>query len=187
MRIGLALRLFWAGLWGGPIAERLDRVLRGQEEAPAAPPARGGEPVGPSAERPTVAPKQATGRSDALTLLAALQREARFVDLVKEPLTHYSDEQIGAAARDVLCRCERVLDRFFGLAPLSDSPEGTQVEVPAGYDPYQFQVVGHTAGSGPYRGKIVHPGWKATRCELPVWSGSREAAAVVAPVEVEIQ
>jgi hypothetical protein len=47
----------------------------------------------------------APARSEALNLLAAMQREARFVDFIREPLDGYSDAQIGAAARTVHRDC----------------------------------------------------------------------------------
>jgi hypothetical protein len=121
-----------------------------------------------------------------LTLLAALQREARFVDLVKEPLDSYSDEQIGAAARNVLRDCSVVLDRFFELKPLVGKAEGEPLEVPAGYDPTKFRVVGNVSGSPPFQGRLVHCGWEASSVTLPAWTGSNDSAKVVAPAEVEI-
>ena len=114
-------------------------------------------------------------RSDAITLLATLQREARFVDMVKEPLGNYSDAQVGAAARDVLRDCGQVLDRLFGLAPLVEQEEGSQVEVPAGYDAGRYRLTGNVSGDPPFRGQLVHHGWIATRCEVPSWSGSEQA------------
>ena len=57
-------------------------------------------------------------RSDAINLLAALQREARFVDFIKEPIAGYSDAQIGAAVRDVHRDCGALLERLFGLKPI---------------------------------------------------------------------
>ena len=68
-------------------------------------------------------------RSEALTLLAALQREARFLDLVKQPLSEFSDEQIGAASRNVLADCRAVLDRFFQIQPLFDQVDPAPVTV----------------------------------------------------------
>jgi hypothetical protein len=57
------------------------------------------------AKKPAAAPRP---RSEALTLLATLQREARFVDFIKESLEGYSDAQIGAVARDVHRDCGKV-------------------------------------------------------------------------------
>ena len=55
-------------------------------------------------------------RSEAITLLAALQREARFVDFIQESLAGYTDAQIGAAARDVHRDCGTVLKRMFAFS-----------------------------------------------------------------------
>ena len=72
------------------------------------------------------------GRSDSLTLLAALQREARFIDFVKESLEGFTDAQIGAAARDVHRDCGLVLQRLFGIEPATSEPEGAELEVAFG-------------------------------------------------------
>ena len=34
--------------------------------------------------------------------------------------------------------------------------------------------------------RLLFPGWRAKRCEVPEWTGSDEAALVVAPAEVEL-
>jgi hypothetical protein len=34
---------------------------------------------------------------------------------------------------------------------------------------------------------MMHHGWEASACEVPTWSGVKEAARVVAPVEVELK
>jgi hypothetical protein len=60
------------------------------------------------------------------------------------------------------------------------------MEVPAGFDQGRFRMTGNVAGEPPFRGRLVHHGWEATKCELPVWSGTSQAAFVVAPVEVEL-
>jgi hypothetical protein len=119
--------------------------------------------------------------------LAALQREARLVDLVLEPLDQYTDAQIGAAAREVLRNTAKTLDRFFALRPVLQAQEGTVIEVPRGFDPNRYRLVGQVAGQPPYRGQVVHPGWQASRCDLPTWTGPEEAAWIIAPAEVEIQ
>lgn len=138
---------------------------------------------------PTVAPAApakktpaAPLRNDAINLLATLQREARFVDIVKEPLGDYSDAQVGAAARDVLRDCGTVIDRLFKIEPIVDQEEGSNVEIPDDADSSQFRV----AGSGDAKsGALVHHGWQAKQCELPKWSGSKQAALIVSPAELE--
>ncbi len=179
MRLFLALRAFWKVLFGGEAARRVKSAL----DRPALP-----APEPSKSSAPTVRvekPKPAT-QSDALTLLATLQREARLVDLVQESLDAYTDAQVGAAARDVLRDCRKVLERMFALRTVLDQSEGSEIEVPVGFDAARYRLSGNIVGQPPFRGRLVHPGWEATRCELPAWSGSESAARVVAPVEVEV-
>jgi hypothetical protein len=126
-------------------------------------------------------------RSEALTLLAALQREARFIDLVKQPLTSFSDEEIGAASRNVLGECRAVLDRFFQIEPLRGDPEGATCEIPSNYDPLNVKLSGRIEGPGPYRGQLIHHGWRATTINLPTWTGPKTSTQILAPAEIEIQ
>jgi hypothetical protein len=116
-----------------------------------------------------------------------LQREARFVDFIKEPLGGFSDAQIGAVARDVHRDCATVLERMFGIVSVVDQPEGSEVEVPAGFDSGRFQLAGNVVGEPPFHGRLAHHGWEATRCEVPAWSGKEASARVVAPAEVELR
>ena len=179
MRIGLAFRVFFKTLSDAGFASQVAPLLSGG--APAALTAPESKPAAPKPVK-----KKAAIRSEAVTLLATLQREARLVDMVKEPLGNYSDAQVGAAARDVLRDCGAVLDRLFGLAPLVEQEEGSDVEVPVGYDASRFRLTGNVSGEPPFQGKLVHHGWKATRCDIPAWTGSEPSQRVVAPEEVEV-
>src|SRR5690606_12963637 len=120
-------------------------------------------------------------------LLAALQREARFVDLVSESLDGYSDAQIGAAARGALTDCGKVLKRVFALEPVAKEAEGETVEVPASYDTGRLRLSGNLSRQPPLEGTLVHAGWVATKCEVASWTGSPVAALVVAPAEIEVR
>lgn len=180
-RFVTAFRAFFAALAGGPKADALRRAL----EEPSLPKVNFDEkkpPAAGSAPAPAPPPK----RSEAITLLATLQREARLVDLVLEPLSEYTDEQIGAAARNVLRDSAEVLRRLFALQPVLAQDEQTAVEVPSSYDPARLRLTGKVDGSGPFRGKLAHKGWQATTTQLPTWTGSKEAALVIAPAEIEI-
>ena len=174
-RILLAFRAFFSALGGGLTADAFATAL----QPPSTP-----EPQKPTPKK-TVKPPTAR-RSEAVSLLAALQREARLVDLVMEPLDEYTDEQIGAAARDVLTDCKKVIDRFFEIGPLVDGEEGDTFETPAKIDPNEFQITGNVSGDPPFKGTLVHKGWKASKCELPKWNGNASAALVVTPSEVEL-
>ena len=131
-------------------------------------------------------------RHEALSLLATLQRDARLLDYLKAPLAQYSDAQVGAAARAVHKDAAAVIERFFGVEPLTAQAEGATVEVPPGYDPAKIRLVGNvpaagngSGGNGTLRGRLAHPGWKATRAEVPAWTGNTDSVTVLAPTEVE--
>lgn len=179
-RLLVAVRSFFRALVNAEFAAQAARLLNGEQlqqqpatavEAPATKPAKPTKPA----------------RSDAVSLLAALQREGRLVDFLQEPIAAYSDAQIGAAVRDVHRQCHAAIERMFGLVAVVDAAEGSPVTVPAGPEAARFKLVGNVAGQPPYQGKLCHHGWIATRCELAKWTGGDEAALVVAPAEVEIQ
>ena len=132
-------------------------------------------------------PKKGLHRSEAVSLLAVLQREARLIDFIKEPIAGYSDAQVGAAVRDLHKNCAAVLDRLFALQPFNAAAEGAPVEVPRNFDAAQFRVTGNVTGEPPFRGTLRHHGWKAAKCELPEWTGSEASALIVAPAEVEVK
>jgi hypothetical protein len=188
MSVAVAFRSFFAALFNNDRAEAIRHVLDGdvvaerlEQPKPAAEPAMAKTAVGKTAAATTAAKPT---RSDALTLLATLQREARLVDLVQEPLDQYSDAQVGAAARPCLMQCRSTLKRMFDLRPLVESQEGQTVDVPQGASPLRYQWVGEGAtnrGSG----QLVHPGWQATRCEIAQWTGEATDSRVVAPAQLE--
>lgn len=180
-RVGVAFRAFFQALFYADVAERVAAALAGRALRPVI---TGGEalPKGDVHAKPATQPK----RSDALTLLAALQREARLIDLVQEPLADYSDEQIGAAARNVLRDSSGVLQRFFALKRVTATAEGETADVPANYDPARYRLVGNVNGNGPFRGQLTHAGWEATTVNMPAWTGSQHSALVIAPAEVEV-
>lgn len=176
-RILLAFRAFFLILFDREVADRAPRALLGTEPAP--PPAAAKPP-----EKPAAPPRPK--RSEAVSLLEALQREARFVDFIMEPLGEYSDEQVGAAARDVHRDCGKVLERLFGLKPVLNQPEMSKTHVPEDFDAGRFRLTGKVEGQPPFEGRLVHHGWEASVCNVPEWTGSDSAARVVAPAEVEV-
>lgn len=179
-RVGLAFRAFFKILFGKVAAEPIAALLAGESvAAPTAAPPQAAEPKPP-------AKKQAQGGA-AFSLLAAMQREARLIDFIKEPIAAYTDAQIGAAVRDVHRGCNTVLERVFALRPIVEGEEGAAVEVPSGPEAARFRLVGNVTGQGPFRGTLCHHGWQATKIELPEWTGNEAAARIVAPAEVELK
>ncbi|MCX7428559.1 MAG: DUF2760 domain-containing protein [Planctomycetia bacterium] len=181
MRWLTAIRVFFRVLFSAQLAEQVKRLLDGEPARTVTAPLPEAKPA------PKKPPAKPAERNAAIGLLAALQREARFVDFINEPLAGYSDAQIGAAARDVHRDCGIVLARMFALEPLLPGEEGAEVEVPKGFDAGLYRLTGNVAGEPPFRGTMVHHGWRASVCELPQWSGSAESARVVAPAEVELR
>ena len=178
--LGLACRLFFRTLFNREFRQQAERFFRGElVEKPAAPAAPHAEPKKTEPKRPR--------RSEALTLLATLQREARLVDFLQEPIAEYSDAQIGAAVRDIHRDSAAVLQRLFAVEPLLRDAEGASLEVPVGFDAARYSLSGNVTGQPPFRGTLAHHGWQATRCELPEFSGSEDAATVIAPAVVELK
>ena len=129
-------------------------------------------------------------RSEALELLAALQRDARFLDFVKEDIGNCDDATLAAAARITHDRCAETLERFFKIRPLSETPEGETTTIDlANRNPTRTRVSGSSFDSAARKTKcrVAHAGWIAEKCEPPCWSGRREDALVLAPVELEIE
>jgi hypothetical protein len=173
------LRTFFRVLSDAAFAGRITPLLTGPAPE-AVPPAAA--PTQPAAKP---APPKA-GRSEALSLLAMLQREARLVDFLEEPIAGYSDEQIGAAVRDVHRDSAAVLERVFGLKAIVSAEEGSQVDVPDDFDASRYRLTGNVKDHPPYRGQLAHHGWEATRTSLPEWTGGADGAKVVAPAVVDI-
>lgn len=179
-RVSTAFRAFFAALFNGSTADRVDAALRGENPVSTVPAALPAAPVpAPAPVRPQ--------QNEALTLLAALQREARLVDFLKEDLSGYADEQIGAAVREIHRDAAKTLDRLFALQPIVNDPEGATLDVPAGFDAGRFRLTGNIGSQGPYRGALRHHGWEATQCQLPTYTGSPAAATTIAPAEIEVR
>jgi len=178
-------------IWSDDVfAQKISALIEGNESQQAAP-----APQIPTAPAPQITPsvsvaptprKKEQARSEALTLLSVLQRESRLVDFLKENIASYSDEQIGAAVRGVHKDASAVIARMFEIEPLRAETEGASVDVPEGFDPAQFRLVGNIPERAPFRGKLTHAGWRATKSEVPEWTGREESALVIAPAEVEL-
>ena len=191
-RFGLSFKVWWRVLTDDTFADAARQLYEGKalpppaetKAGPAKGPDKGPAKAIPSPTRVTV--RAEPQRNDAVNLLAVLQREARLVDFLKEDMAPYTNEQVGAAVRDVHRDAGAALERMFGLKPAMEQAEGSSAEVPVGFDAGRVRLVGNVAGQPPYRGTVRHQGWEATKVQLPEWSGSEKAARVVAPAEVEL-
>ncbi len=166
--------LAWRVLTSGDFAARITELLN-------APPAIAAVPEAPA--KPVAAPKPV--RNDAISLLSALQREGRLIDFLKEPIESYSDAQVGAAVRDIHRDCGAVLERQFAIRPVLEQPEGSSVSLGA-KSAGRIRLAGKVDSSAS-SGTLVHHGWQATTCSVPVYTGDAESALIVAPAEVEVR
>jgi hypothetical protein len=154
-------------------------------------PRRKAPPPEPAAEpaRPVTAQPE-TGRAYAeiVLILAMLQEKGRLIDFLMDDINAYSDAQVGAAARVVHTGCKRVLQEHFSISPVRTEPEGSTVQVPAGYSADEYRLVGRIAGSAPFSGVLVHRGWKADMVNLPqLLRGAADRLPAIAPAEVEVK
>jgi len=131
-------------------------------------------------------PVTADTQDRAVQMLALLQRDGRLIDFVLEDLTAYSDAQIGAAARDVHAGCHKVLERYVTLEAILPGREGEAVTIGQDQpiDPALFHLVGNVAGQPPFRGTLLHPGWRASRVQLPPLGAADRTIAT--PAEIEL-
>ncbi len=186
MRLFFAFRVFFVVLFRRDSALRIRDLLNNHSaalapvETPRLSSPAESKPI--STKLPASPLAKSVRRSEALTLLSALQRESRLLDLVSESLDQFNDAQIGAAARDVLRDTQKSLDRMFGLQHLIDSPEGDAVEIPSDASPARWRIVGKESGR---LGTLSHPGWQATKLDMPQWSGDSDDSMVIAAAEVE--
>lgn len=171
----MAFRAFFALLFGGKLPDDLVARLGLAPKSAA-------KPVPPP---PPPAP-QVKPADGALQLLGMLQRDGRVLDFFMEDIGPYSDEQVGAAARDVHEKTREVLDRHFAPAPVIDAVEGSAVTAPKG-DAGAVKFVGNVPATGaPKGGTLRHRGWKATKASLPTLS-SKQDLTILAPAEIEVE
>jgi hypothetical protein len=179
-RFRLAFVCFFQLLFRGrlpPAAAGFLAPVEGSAPAEDSVPAPSPAPVGPD-------PAQLRTEG-ALHLLALFQREGRLLDFLRESLERHDDASIGAAVRAVHRGCKKVLDEHVILKPVMTGEEDTPVTVPGGFDPGEIQLTGSTDGQPPFRGTLVHHGWRAAEVKFPTLTGTIDRR-VLAPAEVRV-
>lgn len=181
-RVFLAFRAFFSLLFHGMVSDELlrDLRLRRADSAPAAAP----KTVAAAAPAPAAAPTVRTS-DGALQMISILQRDSRLIDFLMEDVTSYSDDQIGAAVRELHDQCRDALGRYMKLEPVIDGVEGTYAKVPS-KDPNVVKFVGNVPAKAPEGGTLRHKGWRASKIDLPSLMPKQDAA-IIAPAEIEIE
>ena len=177
-RILLAFRCFFNLLFSGELSsETLSALKLTRRGAASAPSAR------PSAAAPMPPPVRSS--DGALQMLGILQRDSRLVDFLMEDIAGYSDDQVGAAVRELHDQCRDSIARYITLAPVIDGVEGTYAKAP-GQDASLVKFVGNVPAQPPPGGTLRHKGWRASKVDLPALA-SKQDATVIAPAEIEIE
>ena len=178
-RIVLAFRAFFNLLFSGELsAETLTALNLTKRGAPS---------PKPSAATAAAAPPMPVVRTSdgALQLLAILQRDSRLIDFLQEDIAAYSDDQVGAAVRELHDQCRDSIARYVTLAPVIDGVEGTYAKAPA-QDPSLVKFVGNVPAAPPPGGTLRHKGWRAAKVELPNLPVKQDAT-IIAAAELEVE
>jgi hypothetical protein len=137
---------------------------------------------------PVQPPAPTTNQAEAeiVTFFGLLQEKGRLVDFLMEDVAPYEDSEVGAAARVIHQGCRQVLQEYFKISAVSEAQEGAEVTVPAGYSPDQYRLVGKLTGEPPFKGTLLHKGWKTEFVKLPRIVMTERLPAI-APAEVELK
>jgi hypothetical protein len=172
-RISLAFKSFFSILFKDTLPENVAQAYGYVKQSAAkAAPAKAATEVRPA--------------DGALQLLAILQRDARVLDFLMEDVKPYSDEQVGAAFRQVNEQGRETLLRYATVRPVIDGVDNTRVTVPS-RDPNTVKLVGNVPADGNAReGILRHKGWRVERIELPKPPAGQDLK-VIAPAEIEVE
>lgn len=173
-RISLAFRSFFAILFGGSLPADIAQAFGFSKPAP----------VKTATAPPPAPPKaQASAADGAVQVLGVMQRESRLIDFLMEDITAYTDDQVGAAIRDVQVQAKKALERYLKLEPVIDAVEETNVTT-AGLEAASYRLIGKVPANGKAASGILrHRGWKASKVDLP----AAKPSAILAPAELEVE
>jgi hypothetical protein len=162
-------------LFGGELSPRTLIDLKLVRKGPVPAPSK----AGPAAPPP---PRVSDG---ALQILSILQRDSRLVDFLMEDIAAYSDDQIGAAVRELHDQCRDSMAQYVTLQPVIDGVEGTFAKTPSD-DPNLVKFIGNVPARPPAGGILRHKGWRAAKVVLPALSPKQDVA-IIASAEIEIE
>jgi len=164
-RIAFAFRSFFSILFKGELAADIAQAFGYVKAAPV---------------RVAPVPKQLGPAEGVVQILSILQRDSRLIDFLMEDISAYSDDQVGAAVRDVQQQARKSLERYLQLAPVIDGVEGTYTKADGG----DVKLIGNVPASGKAPGGLLrHKGWRAAQIDLP----NAPSGNVLAPAEIEVE
>jgi Domain of unknown function (DUF2760) len=153
-----------------------------RRETPAPPP----PPV--AAKPPPPPPPERQAEAEVVAFIGLLQEKGRLIDFLMDDVSLYDDSRVGAAARVVHFGCRDVLQEHFKVTPISDAEEGSQVVIPENYSVEEYRLMGKITGTPPFKGVLLHKGWKTDSVKLPriIKTGEKRLPSI-APALVEIK
>lgn len=193
--LSLAFKSFFSLLFSGKLPEDVQialnltrRIVTPSTPKPNEPAAAAAAAAKPAAAAADSGPKAADG---AVQILSILQRDARLIDFLNEDIAPYTDEQIGAAVRDIHKNSRAALDRHVKLVPVVDGVEGTNTNLASAgldsKDTTRLRIVGKVPADGKVEaGMLRHRGWKVEKIDLPPTPQGKKAA-ILAPAEIEVE
>lgn len=120
----------------------------------------------------------------AYQILYLFQKEGRLIDLLSEDISELDDETLGGAIRPIHEGCRKLLEERLILERVLNEDEGSEITLDE-IDPESIKLSGRVPAKGPYKGELIHRGWRLKECNLPElvdgWKGN-----VIAPAEIEI-
>ena len=180
----IAWNAFWSIFKSDDLAKTWNDIVANPQPA-ALPPAEKEKTEAEPQPQETTTPAPVTAKGEAVHTLAILQRESRLIDFLQEDIAPYSNEQIGAAVRKVHDDAHNALEKYFKLTPIRTEAEGETITLDKSFDGRQIRLTGKTAGEPPFRGQLLHRGWKAESINLPQRTDAVDPS-VICPAEVEI-
>jgi hypothetical protein len=178
-RISLAFSSFFGLLFGGQLPDSVIAALGLSRRA-----AR-------TESKPEPKPAAANPSDGALQVLALLQRDARLLDFLMEDISPYTDEQVGAAVRNIHESSRATLQRYVSLQPVIDGVEGAVTQLSAAgalrNDPSAIKLLGNVPADGNVKaGLLRHKGWKVEKLDLPT-AAPKANLKILAPAEIEVE
>lgn len=134
---------------------------------------------------PEARPTFSASPEQAIQLMGLFQKEGRLLDFLQEDIAPYSNEEVGAAIRDIHSGCNKVLAEHFAIRRVVTETEGSQFEVNEGFDPSAIEILGAPESKAPYKGELVHAGWYVDEVNLPSLAEGADPN-VIAPAQVEV-
>lgn len=174
-RIALAFKAFFSILFKDVLPEDIASAFGYVKESAL--------PKAAPVAKPAVEVRTADG---ALQMLSLLQRDARLIDFLMEDINGYTDDQVGAAVRNLHEQSRLTLDRYVTLRPVIDGVEGTTARFDQ-RDPYAVKLLGNVPADGKASsGVLRHKGWRVEKVDLPKIPAGQNVK-ILAPAEVEIE